>query len=375
MGHPKGFWTRRQFAGLAVATAASFAAGYGFPAPPSRPFVYVACKGGKERNGAIHVFDTSGSHWRLVQTLDVPAPAHLEVHPTLPILYVVHEVASWAGRPCGAVSAFAIHHTSGQLTLCNSQPLSLSATHPSHAAIAATRGHLVVAARSGAIYNVLPLAGDGALLSPCAARKEVGMLDGEDFRPSVPRQVFCHPDGQSVLAVDEGLGALSSFAIGSETIHLCGRSPLSGCRQAVLSPCGTWVYALRPECGRLEIFHYSHRTKRISHQGACIIALRGGTAAMAMHPSGRFIVITDVDRFFVLRIGALSGIPYVMHSAPSGGRLQALLFTPDGTSMAAVEQSRGRIISLQFNPIAGRLGEPQDVAQVESASSLAFAVL
>ncbi len=349
--------------------------GYGLPVNASGSYAYVACGGQEERDGAIHVFDTSGSRWRAVQTFAAVAPAHLELHANRRMLYAFHNVGLWDGRPRGAVSALAICPNSGRLALCNSQPLSLSATHPTQGSITAAGDHLVVAAQSGAIYNVLPLSNDGKLLPPSAIRKEVGAHDGKHFRAASPTQVLCHPDGQSVIAVDDGLEALSTFSFTSESIDLCGRSHLPGRRQIVLSPCGAWVYALRSEDGALDAYRYDRLTKKISLQKSYAGAPHGGPALMAMHPSGRFLIITCPRSLTVLGIDGTSGVSSILHSIRWNSRLQALAFTPDGASFAAIEQSNGRLIRYSFDPTSGMPGDPRSVAQVDSASFLAFTAM
>ncbi len=349
--------------------------GYGLPVDASGFYAYVACQGQEERDGAIHVFDISGSRWRAVQTFAAVAPGHLELCANRRMLYAFHNVGLWDGRPRGGVSAFAICPNSGRLTLCNSQPLSLSATHPTQGTITAPGDRLVVAAQSGAIYNVLPLSVDGTLLPPSAIRKEVGVHDGKHFRAASPIQVLCHPDGQSVIALDDGLEALSIFSLTSESIDLCGRSHLPGRRQIVLSPCGAWVYALRSEDGALDAYRYDRLTKKISLQNSYAGGPHGGPALIAMHPSGRFLLITCANSLTVLGIDGTSGVSSILHSIRWSSRLQALAFTPDGASFAAIEQSSRRLIRYSFDPISGMPGDPRFVAQVDSASFLAFAAL
>src|SRR5260370_31196564 len=125
---------------------------------------------------AIRVFRTTGRQWYPVQAVAAAAPVHIEPHPSLPVLYVVHAIALSDNLPRGAVSAYLVAPFTGRLRLLNMQPLSLSATWPRHAVVTRDGARLVVASEGGGSYNLLPIARDGSLQAPESCRKQLGLL-------------------------------------------------------------------------------------------------------------------------------------------------------------------------------------------------------
>lgn len=208
-------WTRREFGQAAVALAgASVAVRHGFAATTVlQGLAFVgSAPPGQPDSGSIHSFRTAGDRWTALGSLPAVAPAHLLMHPTLPVLYAVHAVDRWDHLPRGAVSAYRVDRQTGRLDLLGTQPLSLSATFPRHAVLTADASHLFVAAEGGGIYNLLPVASDGALLPVSAIRKELGFEGNGQAKLSAPNSTALLPDG-TLLAADSGQETLTSFSV------------------------------------------------------------------------------------------------------------------------------------------------------------------
>lgn len=240
-------WTRREFGSAALAVAGTAAAvRYGFAeARATRGLAFVGSHTGQdESGGSLHAFLVDGDRWHLEQTLATAAPAHLVAHPTLPVLYAVHNVGTWDCLPRGAVSTYRFHRSSGLLTHLHTQPLSLAATHPPHAVLTAGASHLFVAAEGGGIYNLLPVAADGTLRPPSAIRKEFGMEQNGMWKAAAPNSVALLPDG-SLLAADAGQETLTSFSVQDGLLVLNGRTRVhrgEGPAHLTLSPDGSYAY-------------------------------------------------------------------------------------------------------------------------------------
>ena len=240
-------WTRRDFGRAAGAVAAMAAMARSSLATSPNRAARFAFVGSKPQNGqqagTIHVFRVTNSDWAPVMTVPAAAPAHLLAHPSLPVLYAVHNVGEWQHLPRGAVSTYHLDRQSGQLTHLHTQPLSLSATHPRHAVLTRDASHLFVPAEGGGIYNLLPVAADGTLLPPSAIRKEFG-LEGGAAKTAAPNTVALLPDG-SLLAADSGLETLSNFSFDNGVLTLRHRSRVhrgEGPTGLTLSPCGNFAY-------------------------------------------------------------------------------------------------------------------------------------
>ena len=197
-------WTRRQFAQtLAASAAASSLPNMALtsPIPAKKGFEFIG-----SADNTIHVFEGSGSDWSPLQVLPAASPAHLALHPTLPVLYAVHDVTLWDNLPRGAVSAYSIAPT-GHLTLLHTQPLSLSATNPRHAAVAPDGTSFAVTAPAAGIFNILTIAVNGTLQPPAIIHKRLTLNTAETH------SIFFLRDSKTLLTTDSKHRSLKSFTI------------------------------------------------------------------------------------------------------------------------------------------------------------------
>ena len=317
-------WTRRQFFETLAASAAAFLLPrrmHGAVTPTARGFAFVGSADRLGPGGAIQAFEISGTPWRLAQTISAVRPAHLEPHPTLPMLYAVHDVALWEGLPRGAVSAFRIDGN-GRLSLVNTRPLSLSGTHPRHAAISPDGRYLLVAAAHGGLYNLLPIAGDGSLEPPAAIRKEVGFFEDSVVKLAAPQQVLFHPDGQSALAVDSGQESIGVFGVNGESLSLQSRIRThagAGPSSLALSPSARWIYAQHSLDGSIAAHRLTDRG--IEPPARTLVPRWPGPSCMAMHPVEEFLFTADARSLSMLNVDGQTG----MASGGVSVRLQAPL--------------------------------------------------
>ena len=366
-------WTRRQFS---QAVAASSLLGWkALTAAPrsTNGLAFLGSSPAEAAAGAIHIFRVTGSHWSPVQTVAAASPAHLVAHPTLPVLYAVHAVGLWNNLPRGAISAYAIAPVTGHLTLLHTQPLSLSATFPRHAAVSPDGRYLLATAERGGLYNLLPIGPEGALEPPSAIRKECGLNEGPFAKIAFPRQAIFHPDGATILTADAGQESISTFSFDHEAIRLERRTrthPGAGPSQLALSPAGDWLYAQHATEGSITV-HRARAGSDLQPMHASK-ARYPGPAIMAMHPGGRFLVTAGAGSVTSFSIDAGSGRFSERSSFRIAEALQSLTCPSDGTHLLGIAQSSGRILRLAFDANAGRIGKPEHVAQVEAASSLLF---
>ncbi len=372
MSGKRDVWTRRQF-GQAMA-ASSLLGWRALAAAPHSPteLAFVGSSP-KSNSGAIQVFRVSGSRWTAVQTIDAAAPAHLVAHPVLPVLYAVHAVGLWNNLPRGAISAYKIAPATGRLTLLHTQPLSLSATYPRHAAVSPDGRFLLATAERSSLYNLLPIAPDGTLEAPSAIRKEVGSGNSPQAKAAAPRQAIFHPDGATILAADTGQETLSTFSFDRESMSLAHRQhahPGAGPSCIALTPAGDWLYAQHATDGSITV----HDTRARSGLEArpASKARHPGSATMAMHPGGRFLVVADGATVSSAAIDTGTGHLSERASIRIAKPLQLLTWSADGMQLLGIAQPSGQILRLVFEASCGIFGRPGSVAQVDAASSLLF---
>lgn len=241
-------WTRREFGRAAIAVAgASAAAQHGFADAPTslHDIAFVgSMPPGQPEAGSIRVFRTAGTLWTPLGSVPAAAPAHLLMHPALPVLYAVHNVDTWDHLPRGAVSTYHYNRQTAHLHLLGTQPLSLSATKPRHAVLTAGATHLFVAAEGGGIYNLLPIAEDGSLLPVSTIHKELGVEEDGAARSAAPNSVALLPDG-SLLAADAGREMLTNFVVEDGLLSARHRTRVhrgEGPAYLTLSPDGNYAF-------------------------------------------------------------------------------------------------------------------------------------
>ena len=201
-----GTWTRRQFGQMAAAIAAGWSLprwAHGAASVPQADGFAFAGVVPESGDGAIHVLRVADGRLMPLSVTPSVAPGRLLMHPSLPVLYALHDVALWDYLPRGAVSAYRFDSANGSLSLMDTQSLSLAATHPRDAVVFSQGTALFVTTDAG-IYNVLPLAEDGELKPVSAIRKVIGAGDAA---------VQLHWDGETLLVTERGNTQANGFRV------------------------------------------------------------------------------------------------------------------------------------------------------------------
>ena len=363
-------WTRRRFSqALAVGAASTLLPQRENAASSSvdlESFAFVGTSTAEPSDGTVRVYLVRNSKWDEVYAVNTASPAHLVMHPYMPMLYVVHGVATWDNRPRGAVSAYRFDSAAGHLSHAGTQPLGLSATHPRHATVTAHGRALFVAAESGGMYNVLPIAGDGKLQPVSALRKECGLQDGCRSSTAAPRQVALHADG-SIYAADPGQETISRFDVSSNGITLQHRSRTQGTGGAshlAFSQSGQ-VYAMNARDGSIAVHDLTEDGMAPSID---IYAGAGGRGAMRMHPGGRLLVASWDGSLQVFRTHPRNG-RLALQDQRQQSLLASLQFASAGTQVAGIDAS-GAVILHRLDPATGALGSACLAMQPGGATSL-----
>jgi 6-phosphogluconolactonase (cycloisomerase 2 family) len=334
-------------------------------------FAYVAAKDGADEG--VHAYVAEARGWRRLQTVKSARPVSLALSADRKTLYAVNEVDSHKGLPSGTVEAYAIE-TDGTLRLLNRSGLALSAIHPKHAAITPDGHHLVVAVRGGGAYNVLPIAKDGSLDRVSAILKEVGSDRTGRGRKAEPHMVAFDKEGR-IVTVDGGTDRLSVLSLGEDGLAAHERLELeAGCspNQVAMHPAGGAAYVIHDEA--ITCHSYDSSTGRFSGK-VQQLATAGvaGPAALALHPSGRFLYACE--RGGGVRgwnLGESGNVRRPLGvQAEEMGELSSLHVAPDGGSMVAMNRVSGTVQQAQIDIATGRIRAGRVLARVDSPASLA----
>lgn len=365
-------WTRRQFSqALAVSAAASLLPRFGNATQTASlaGLAFIGSAPAEGSPGGIHVYRVSGSGWRRTQSLPAAAPGRLLLHPSLPVLYALHDVAEWNHLPRGAVSAYTIDGQGGQLVPLGTQPLSLSATHPRDAVLTADGSHLFIAAERGGMYNLLPVGANGNLLPVALIRKEFGLGDGEGAKVAAPCAIALHPDG-NLLSVDHGQESLTSFQLQGSKLAVQHRErvhPGSGATQISVSACGKCIYTL-DRTGRT-ITTYTLKGKSLVRLKDIFLE-QSQAQSIVLAPGGRYLLASGEGSTTVFQIAPAIGLLSRHTQLHEIG--QRLSFATDAGHLLGLDVRTGVVRQTAFDPVHGTAASLEAVARVQNGVSLVF---
>ncbi|CAE6803568.1 lactonase family protein [Paraburkholderia haematera] len=340
----------------------------------------------------IHVFAITRGSWRRVQVVESEQPMFLALHPSGRVLYAVNRIELHQGLCTGSVEAYAIDPLNGCLSLLDRQPLSLSGTLPSHAAISPDGRSLVVALSGGGAYNVMSIGADGRLGTVSGILKETGCGPDRTRQSAAhPQMVLFNSTGEHVLSADLGCDRLSVLNLADGQLTASGRIatlPGSGPRALAIHPAGRWLYVLNELSATVACYDYDARLGVIGQKLNTISVapadgdgLNLGTpTALALHPSGHFLYAAYrraaqedslVGTILVFRIDSGSGklVPVQSWnedvSAPLG-----LVFAPNGGSLHVINHQTDNILRLNIDAASGMLNLPHRIASAPSPACL-----
>jgi 6-phosphogluconolactonase len=363
--------TRRTFAaslGAAATLGASGKAAAEFTRSRTGHYAYVGA--GDGATGVVHVVDLSKDGFKVIQTIASASPAHLELHPSRAMLYVVHDVSEWESLPRGAVSAYTIDAETGHLTWERTQTLALSAVNPAHARVTPDGSHLVVAVGGGGSYNVLPLDSRGFPSPVSGLFKEVGFATEEgERRISVPSSLAFHSDGQTLIAGDTGNESLSTFRLqagGLVPVHRRRVHSGAGPSEIARHADSRFVYALNAVDGSISVHRIdaSRAQTQASHQRIAT----DGAKTIAMHPSGRFLLTANGATITSWKIDRPTG--RLQPTDPVKAAVTRIAFDRSGRSFLAADPSSGLVVRGGFSSANGAIEPLNEVGSLPFARSL-----
>ncbi|MFM0338517.1 lactonase family protein [Paraburkholderia fungorum] len=342
----------------------------------------------------LHVFAVVGDGWRQVQVMRSDRPIFLVLHPGNRFLYAVNQIDVYQGLATGSVEAYSIDPRDGRLSLLNRQPLSLSGTRPSHAAISPNGRMLVVALSGGGAYDVMPIGPDGRLANVSSILKETGCgPDKTRQRTAQPQMVLFDPSGERILSADLGCDRLSVLTLAGSRLSAWDRiatAPGNGPRELALHPDGRWLYVLNELSATVEWYGYNAGRGLIGpRRGAMSVAPSSvgetgasSATAVALHPSGRFLYAAysgvasanlSADGIAVFHVDAMSGRLVELQWWHEGlNRPRALALAPDGASLYALNLQGGDILRLNIDAENGTLDQPKRMTGIPAPTCLAL---
>jgi 6-phosphogluconolactonase len=291
----------------------------------------------------------------------VRSPSFLAVHPMLPRLYAVSEIAE------GRVTSFAIE-PDGSLRSMGAQ--STRGAGPCHICVDPSGGAAVVANYGGgssASYPVLP---DGSL-GPAAS-----FIPHSGSGPDPGRQAGPHahcamtdPAGHRVFLADLGADRIFIFQLDSGSGEMVPNDPAAvftpsggGPRHLSFHPKGKFAYANLELSSEISQLGYNAESGELRVLETLSTLPAGfdkpnSTAETLVHPGGNFVYVSNrghntIAAFQIAGNGRLSPIGHY----PTGGEVpRGFGITPDGRFLIVGNQKSGSLVVLRINGESGAL--------------------
>lgn len=376
-------WTRRQVLRSGVSIAALSQTRLIAPAfGSSRTVVnaYVGVSGGPQDR--IHVFSTSQETWTETQQIHTKAPACLVVSACLKNLYVANDVTEVENLRRGSVESFRIDSRYGRLEFQSVQPLSLAATHPRSIAISPDGRLLAVASHTGGIYNLLPIAEDGALKRPVHIFKSTGSGVHAQLQGSAhPHTLLFHKNSGYLLSSDFGGDHLNTFGMRGDRLERNAQhamAPATGPGSFVLHPNGRDLFVWNELAGSLTVHRFDGATGSIGPHAQWITMGtpeldKKLTGSICVHPSGKtlYSACQTEDALTVWNIEIETGrlIGRSLLALPDIRPIQ-IVAAPEGTSVFVVDSRRGSIVQVRTHASTGIPFSCRQVAAIGGAKYL-----
>lgn len=237
------------------------------------------------------------------------SPSFLALHPSLPVLYAVSEIAGADGKPTAGILSFTIDEATGLLTKQSEQPS--GGAGPCHVSVDPTGGVVLAANYGGGSVICLGLEADGRL-KPVVTGTPGGFIQHEGKGVNPQRQekphghsIYSAPDGRFALACDLGIDKVlvHTLDVAKATLapHGFGATkPGAGPRHFAVHPNGRFGYSVNeldrtvtafafdPQAGTLTEF------QTLSTLPADVTDTAGmSTAEIVAHPTGKFLYASN----------------------------------------------------------------------------------
>lgn len=346
-------------------------------------FAYVGGYTTPDRDGrgdGIHVYrvgtDGSWTHLQHVGGLENPSLFTLNKAGTR--LYSVH-----GGREL--VSAFAIDHATGHLTLINQ--MNCLGNNPVDSALDPTERFLVVANYSSGAVAVMPVDADGGL-EPTSQVFVLTGTPGPDpvQQPSShPHAVIFDPTGRFVIVPDKGFDRTFIFRFQDGGItptaqgYVASR-PGAGPRHCTFHPTLPILYVNNELDSTVTVFDWNPETGEATETQTvstipygCVC--RNTTAEIAASADGRFLFVSNRGEESIVRFGIdpASGHLSYERAVPSGGmRPRFFAIDPRGTMLYVANQDSDVIIVYSIDPETGVMLPTEIQISVGSPSAISL---
>lgn len=334
-------------------------------------WVYVGTSENEAGRGIYRFpFDpATGEAGAVTLAAEAARPTFLAIHPNRQFLYAVNAIGEFQGAKTGAVSAFALDATTGELRLLNQQPS--GGAGPSHLVVDSAGKNVLVANYSGGSVACLPIDAEGQLEPPSSVIKHAGssVNPGRQEGPHA-HSINLDAANRFAFAADLGLDKLLVYRFDAEQGTLTPHDPPSvstapgaGPRHFAFHPSGRFAYLIN-ELDSTVIAFSCDAAAGVLREIQTITTLPGDfsgenyPAEVLVHPSGKFLYGSNRghESIAIYTIDGQTGRLTPRGHEPSGGKGPRNFNTdPSGAWMIVGNQGSNNVVVLRVDTERGTL--------------------
>jgi len=339
----------------------------------SQYLVYIGTYTTKQESKGIYAyrFDaTTGKLTEIGLAAESTDPSFVAIHPNGKYLYAVNEVDNFNGQKTGAISAFAIDHKTGKLTLLNQ--VSTHGAGPCYVSLDQTGRWVLVANYDGGSVATFEVEADGSLsLMKGFVQHSGSSVDKQRQEGPHAHWIAVSPDNRFALVADLGLDDVLTYKLDPTAGSLTPNTPPyvqvkpgSGPRHFAFHPNGKFGFVLTEMATTVTAFSWNP-TKGMLTPIQTVPTLpkdySGPTEAaeIAVHPSGKFLYASNragIDTITIFSIDPAKGMLKETERVSTKGRTpRNFAIDPTGAYLLAANQESGNVVVFRIDATTGAL--------------------
>ena len=349
-------------------------------------FVYVGTYTQKENEG-IYVYRLNSSTGALdfaSNTIGGINHSFLAVDPQQRYLYATNEVDELDGHLSGAITAFSIDATSGELTYLNRMPS--RGTIPCHLNVDKTGRFLFVVNYGSGSVSVFPIEDDGQL----GATTDFVQHRGSSVNPKRQQGPHTHSINLDIanryaFVPDLGLDKIMIYKLDLSRGKIIPNeepyaqiTPGAGPRHFSFHPSGKYAYVINELDSTLTAFTYDETRGTLTNiQTASTVPndfyLENTCADIHVSPSGQFVYGSNRGHgsIVIFSIDENTGkLTYVDHQSTQGKIIRNFAIDQTGAFLFVANQDTNKIVTFRIDQQTGKLEETSQIVEVPAPTCL-----
>ena len=322
-------------------------------------------------------------------TSGVVNPSFLALAPNHRYLYAVNEIAQFEGKKSGAVSAFAVDQTTGELRFLNQQPT--MGADPCYVDVDAEARFVLVANYTGGNVTVFPLARDGSVAEATDLKQGQGSsINRERQEGPHAHCIVLDPANRFAYSCDLGTDKIMIFQFDSRRGKLMPAAqpwvqvkPGSGPRHLAFHPSGKYLFVLSELSSTVTSFlrdPVKGSLKELQTLSTLPTDFTGTNTGADIHVSsdGRFLYCSNRghDSIAIFQIAAgNSMLTAIGFELTRGSTPRNFGIDPSGKFLLVANQKSDNLVVFRRDLTTGRLNLTAHPVEVPSPVCLKFAVL